>query len=264
MNKEKIKKEFSEYVRNYNEQDPKIALKIAHTYRVADLSEKIARNISVSEGSETGALLSEQDILEAWTIGMLHDIARFEQVRIYNTFMDRESVDHADFGVKLLFEDGLVKRFTDYDERLYREIEKAIANHNKYRLPDNLDNRELVFCKILRDADKIDILRVNYETPMEQIYNTTREQLEEDSITDEVYEAFFKKSAIEHSIKRSKIDSLVGHASLCFELEYDISREIVSEQGYLFKLLEFESKNTETAKRLNVIRDYMREYYGKN
>ena len=40
--------------------------------------------------------------------------------------------------------------------------------------------------KIIRDADKVDILRVNYETPMEEIYNTNREILITEKITDAV------------------------------------------------------------------------------
>ncbi|MDO4188770.1 MAG: HD domain-containing protein [Lachnospiraceae bacterium] len=255
MEKNKIRTAFADYVSEYDASDPKIALKISHTYRVAELCEKIAQAIGSNDA----------DTMLAWTIGMLHDIARFEQVRIYNTFIDKESVDHADFAVKLLFEDGLIERFVDIgDEENFDIIKKAIQYHNKYRLPDNLGDRELLFCKIIRDADKVDIIRVNYDTPMEEIYNTTREILMRDSITDEVYEAFFEESAINHSIKRSKIDALVGHVSLCFELEFDISREILKEQGYLFKLLNFESENEETAIRLKNIREYIRDYLDRD
>lgn len=255
MNRNKIRTAFAEYVKHYNDKDPKIALKIAHTYRVAELSERIADSIG----------LSDADITEAWTIGMLHDIARFEQVRIYNTFIDRESVDHAEFGVKLLFEDGLISSYVeDETEAVMEEIRKAIQNHNKYRIADELNERELTFAKVIRDADKIDILRVNYETPMEEIYNTTREKLESENITDEVYNAFFENKAINHSIKRANIDSLVGHVSLCFELEFDISRQILKQQGYLDKLLSFESKNDKTRERIDVIRGYIHEYLEHN
>ena len=34
-----------------------------------------------------------------------------------------------------------------------------------------------MYCNILRDADKIDILRVNVETPLEDIYNVTTAEL---------------------------------------------------------------------------------------
>jgi len=246
MNKDLIKNEFKKYVSDYDVTDPKIALKIAHTYRVAELSDTIAREIG----------FSDEDTDLSWTIGMLHDIARFEQVRIYGSFNDAETVDHADFGVKLLFEDGLIEHFC-IDEAWTRIIDLAIRNHNKYRLPNDLTEKELEFCKVIRDADKIDILRVNYETPMEEIYNTTRETLVNDSISDAVFNAFFENSAVNHAIKETTIDRLVGHISLCFELEYDISRKIVLKQGYLHKLLEFESNNPTTKERLSRIKDYI-------
>lgn len=249
MDRENIKRQFNKYVADYNASDPKIALKIAHTFRVAELSDRIA--------SENGA--KGDDIEIAWVIGMLHDIARFEQVRIYNTFNDSQSVDHAEFGVKLLFEDNLISRFEIATE-WHELIEKAIRYHNKFRLPEDLSERQLFFCKVIRDADKIDILRVNYETPMEEIYNTTREILENDDISDSVYDEFFKNTAINHSLKRTKIDHLVGHVSLCFELEYEISRKILLEQGYLQKLLMFESKNPNTAKRISAIKDYILKF----
>ena len=35
-------------------------------------------------------------------IGLLHDIGRFEQVKVYDTFSDIDSIDHADYGVEIL------------------------------------------------------------------------------------------------------------------------------------------------------------------
>ncbi len=249
MNKEHIKNTFKDYVEAYDATDSKIALKIAHTYRVAELSDQIAESLN----------LNDKDRELAWTIGMLHDIARFEQVRIYGTFNDSMSVDHAEFGADLLFIEGLVDRF-EIDKNWYPTIEVAIRNHNKYRLPADLSERDLTFCKIIRDADKIDIIRVNYETPMEEIYNTSKEVLVNDRISDQVFNAFFEESAINHSLKQTTIDRLVGHVSLCFELEYDKSRELLLKQGYLEKLLSFKSNIEETNSRLKEIGDYIFKY----
>ena len=38
-------------------------------------------------------------------------------------------------------------------------LRTAIRLHNAYRLPEEMDDRTRMFCQILRDADKIDILR---------------------------------------------------------------------------------------------------------
>ena len=50
MNREKIRSEFQSYVRHYDPSDPKIRLKIDHTYRVADLCERIAGSLSLFSG----------------------------------------------------------------------------------------------------------------------------------------------------------------------------------------------------------------------
>lgn len=39
-------------------------------------------------------------------------------------------------------------------------IDKAVAYHSDYRLPDDLSDRERLFCTITCDADDVDILRV--------------------------------------------------------------------------------------------------------
>ena len=101
MNKTQALAAFDEYVSHYDPQNPMIALKIAHTYRVASLAERIAK--SLEQGEEISDF--------AWLLGLLHDIGRFEQVRQYGTFMDAKSVDHAEFGADLLFSDHLIDRF---------------------------------------------------------------------------------------------------------------------------------------------------------
>lgn len=249
VDREHIRNEFAAYVGDYDARDGKIALKIAHTYRVAELCDRIATNLE----------LSSADVDLAWTIGMLHDIGRFEQVKRYGTFQDALSVDHAKFGVELLEDVAFIAHFLP--ERTEDELIKtAIWNHNEYRIKEGLSDRELMFCKIIRDADKIDILRVNYETPMEIIYNVETEVLKNAVVSDAVMKAFYEKKAILHSLKETSIDRLVGHISLVYELEYPISKEIVKEQGYLELLMNFESINEKTMKQLEDIRCFMEQY----
>lgn len=236
--RQKASQRFAGYVAAYDPTDPKIALKIAHTYRVATLCEEI--------GSSIG--LEGEDLLIAWMCGLLHDIGRFEQIRRFNTFIDAESIDHALLSVQVLFgESGIIREFWEDDS--YDDIlETAIHHHSAYRIPENLSPRVQMYCNILRDADKVDIFRVNVETPPEEIYNTTKEQLRTAEVTPEVYEAFCEKHAVLRSLKKTPVDHLVGHASLFYELVYPKSREIAIRQGYLMKILNFKSDNPQTKK----------------
>ncbi len=234
INREAVKKAFASYVAKYNANDPKIKLKIDHTYRVADLCDRIAR--TVPEVSP--------DL--AWLSGMLHDVGRFEQIKRYNTFVDADSVDHAAFGADLLFVDDLIDYFGTYDEYCKEVLETAIRNHNKFRIDEGLSDVVLAYCQILRDADKIDILRVNCDTPLEEIYNVSSEELRQASVSEEVKQGFKEKRAILRSVRRTPVDILVGHISMIHELVYPISTAIVHEQGYLDRLLGFESENPDT------------------
>lgn len=274
INRKNVINAFAEYVRNYDPSDEKIKLKIDHTYRVAGLCQRIAESLG----------LSEPDVDIAWLLGMLHDIGRFEQIRRFGTFNDAQSVDHAEFGADLLFKEGLIRKFAEgyYEEcELARSgneeaeqiiknnehhnkdtglIEMAIRQHNKYRVKEDLTERQRMFCDILRDADKVDIFKVNADIPMEIIYDVTTEELKNGVITKEVLESFYKKETVLKSVRRSAVDNIVGHISLLFELVYKESYRQAKEQGYVYKLLDFKSDVPEVNAEFDDMRKYVDEF----
>ena len=252
MDRKKIICTFEKYVSNYNLNDPNIYLKYKHTGKVAENCERIAKSLN----------LPMKDIDLAWEIGMLHDIGRFEQLRRFDTFIDTESIDHAEFGADLLFKDGLIEKFDDEKEN-YELLEKAVRLHSLYRLPDDLSDRELLFCQVIRDADKIDIYRANYETGLHVIYHVTKEELLNSEITPEVYQVFCEERAIPRNIRKTIADNLVGHIALTFELVYPESKSMAIEQGYLKKLLETEFVNPETIELMKQISQRMRRFTEK-
>lgn len=274
INRKNVINAFAEYVRNYDPSDEKIKLKIDHTYRVAGLCQRIAESLG----------LSEPDVDIAWLLGMLHDIGRFEQIRRFGTFNDAQSVDHAEFGADLLFKEGLIRKFAEgyYEEcELARSgneeaeqiiknnehynkdtglLEMAIRQHNKYRVKEALTERQRMFCDILRDADKVDIFKVNADIPMEIIYDVTTEELKNGIITKEVLESFYKKETVLKSVRRSAVDHIVGHISLLFELVYKESYRQAREQGYVYKLLDFKSDVPEVNAEFDDMRKYVDEF----
>ena len=274
INRKNVINAFAEYVRNYAPSDEKIKLKIDHTYRVAGLCQRIAESLG----------LSEPDVDIAWLLGMLHDIGRFEQIRRFGTFNDAQSVDHAEFGADLLFKEGLIRKFAEgyYEEcELARSgneeaeqmiknnehhnkdtglLEMAIRQHNKYRVKEDLTERQRMFCDILRDADKVDIFKVNADIPMEIIYDVTTEELKNGVITKEVLESFYKKETVLKSVRRSAVDHIVGYISLLFELVYKESYRQAREQGYVYKLLDFKSDVPEVNAEFDDMRKYVDEF----
>ena len=281
IDRKKVKNVFKKYTDNYDISDEKIKLKVDHTYRVAALSERIARSLG----------LGDDDTNLAWLIGMLHDIGRFEQLKNYGTFSDAESIDHAHYGVELLFEDGLIEKFasenaakdlkvtkdlketavkSESEEKETKEISEldilrtAIWNHSAYRVEEGLTDRVKMFCNIIRDADKIDILKVNYDVTLEVIYDVTTEELKNSGVTDEVMKAFMEHHAVLRSLKKTPIDNLVGHAALVFELVYNESFKIVKEQGYIEKMLSYVSDNQDTVKKFEIMRNDMNKFLAEH
>lgn len=284
IDRQRVKEAFAEYTSHYDASDGKIKLKIDHTYRVAGLCDRIARSLG----------LSSQDVDLAWLLGMLHDVGRFEQLRQYGTFSDADSIDHAHFATEILFAQGRLADYVELPQKIQDvladyaefsqgnravqensgnfleaqlEIKKsiyivytAIWNHSAYRVEEGLDSRTKMFCDILRDADKVDILKVNQDVPIEVIYNVTTDELRQAEVSEAVMQDFFKKRAILRSIKRTCVDNVVGHAALVFELVYPESRKTVEEQGYLQRLLNFSSDNPRTREQFAELRKCMEAY----
>ncbi|WP_033170170.1 HD domain-containing protein [Selenomonas sp. ND2010] len=132
-----------------------IRIKMIHTEYVTKIARELAQHLK----------LNTHDIQLAEIMGLFHDVGRFRQYSIYKTFNDAQSEDHADLGLKVLKEEmPYMAELTPEDEAVVRF---AIRNHNKKEIEPSDDLRKLVFARLLRDADKLDIYRVlsPYLTP---------------------------------------------------------------------------------------------------
>ena len=268
IDRKKIIDEFASYTSNYDISDGKIRLKVEHTYRVAGLCDRIARSLG----------LAVEDIDLAWAIGMLHDIGRFDQVRQYGTFSDADSVDHAHYASELLFDKGMiVDYFGSANPGIYNYIEnkntcsaglseslgiikKAVYNHSAYKIEEGLCERKVLFCNIIRDADKLDIFKVVNDTPLEDIYSVDKEEIPKAEVTDAVMQALREKHAVLRSLKKTPADYIAAYIALVFELVFPESFYIAKEQGYLDKLLDFKTDNQVTKQQFKEIRKITEEY----
>ncbi|SKB70001.1 HD domain-containing protein [Lachnospiraceae bacterium] len=260
LDREHVRRVFTEYTDQYDSSDIKVALKIEHTFKVAEIAARIARSLHLSEDDEN----------LAWLLGMLHDVGRFEQLRRYHTFFDGKSVNHAALSADILFDkdggtaEGQPKqmRIRDYIEDASEDavIEKAIRLHNVFRLPEQMEERELMFTNILRDADKIDILRVNCEIPMNEIYDCPIEHLKIDRVTPEVLTDALSCKNVDRGHVKRPIDHLFTHISLTFGMVYPESFRITKEQGFLKQMMSFESGDPVTAEGLSELHDAMEQF----
>ena len=147
VNIEKAKQEFIRFADSYDLTNSHMSRKKYHSLRVIEVSNFLAKEEN----------LTEEEVEIATLIGLLHDIARFKQYTEYHTFRDKESFDHGDMAVAILEKDNYLRKYIETNN--YDTIIKlAIKNHNKFAIEKGLTEEQNKFCKIIRDADKIDIL----------------------------------------------------------------------------------------------------------
>lgn len=125
-----------------------IRIKREHTGYVTAIARELAKHLE----------LSEHDVQLAEIMGLFHDVGRFRQYSIYKTFNDAQSEDHADLGLKVLAEE--MPYMADLSAEDADLVRYAIKYHNKKEIPADATGKYLLFAKLLRDADKLDIYRV--------------------------------------------------------------------------------------------------------
>ena len=142
---------FESYVNSFIQLSPRqeenFTIKKEHSFRVADNAGRLSDIMHLNSDDRKVAYLS----------GLFHDIGRFEQLADYNTFNDVNSVDHAEHSVKVLKEKDVMN---DLGSELQELVYFAIHYHNKLQLPKKRNDREMMHARLLRDADKLDILKV--------------------------------------------------------------------------------------------------------
>ena len=126
------------------------ALKFAHSHRVAATARTIA-------GEEKWP---EADIRLADVVGLYHDIGRYRQYREYRTFQDYRSVDHGEYGWRIINETGCLDILPPEEREI---VLVATRRHNAKTVPADLPPRQRQFLLLARDSDKIDIYDVLYD-----------------------------------------------------------------------------------------------------
>lgn len=241
---------FNEYVKDYDIDNPKVLLKVKHTYSVVDKAKGIASSL----------MNNQEEIDLACLIALLHDIGRFEQLKRYNSFYDNLTIDHGDLGVELLFKEQLITKFIEsrkYDTIIY----KAIKNHNKFKIEDGLSKKELLHAKIIRDADKIDNLEIKCTLPLETIYDKGKEAIEQQLITKEVFDSFINHTSILSSIRKTDLDVWLSHFAFIFDLQFPYSFKEVLHNNYIDTLAKrLDYKQIDTIEKMKIITKEVKQY----
>lgn len=245
---EKAKKDFLEYVEKFDKEDAMIELKRSHSLRVMELSTEIAKSLK----------LPQEEVELATLIGLLHDIGRFKQVQLYQSFKDLTSMDHGNFGVEVLKKDNYIEQYCTNPE-WQKIIYIAIKNHNKFKIEEGINEKELLFAKIIRDADKLDII---FEATF-LFFKGKEEMIEKMSISKEAKEMLLSGSVLNFS-KISNIndlEELMNYLAFVYDIYFQYTLEVIKEKKYMDKIVNrFQFENKETKETIKQIQEKVNSY----
>ncbi len=223
-----LKHWFADYVDNFKYDDKgsqqNIDIKREHMERVAWEIINIGKQIG----------LNENELNLAEIIALFHDIGRFEQYKLYNTFSDQRTEDHADIGIKILQKQNVLDNL---DKEAQKLILCSIKYHNKPSLPIKETKTCIFYSKLIRDADKLDIWRVvtDYYHRKNGERNVALELELPDTpgISKEVYNAIKNKQIVDMKNVRNINDIKLFQAGWVFDINFKPTFRSIIERKYI-------------------------------
>jgi hypothetical protein len=247
-----LKRWFSDYTGSFYssvaEDDRNYKLKIEHSHNVC------ANIVNIAKGEA----LSDNEVILAEAVGLLHDIGRFPQFREYRTFMDSRSVNHGVMGADTLVREGVLN-FLPEDER--ELVIQAVRFHNAFSLPDLNDEGILYFLKMIRDADKIDIFRVfldYYESSDDERASAAAHGLPDGpEYSRELLARLGTDKQITYADLRTLNDFKLMHLSWSYTLHFKSSYRLLKEKGYTDMIAGYLPQTDEILKAGESVREYI-------
>ncbi len=222
----KAKDCFMNYVQQFDLTNDKIHLKLIHTLEVVHTTEYLCLHENI-----TGI---EKDL--AYLIALLHDIGRFEQIKRFNSFDDR-NVDHATLGVQVLFDEGMIRQFIE-DDQYDEVIRKAIAYHSLYKVPKGLDSFLLKQVLLIRDSDKLDNFRVKNIESIQTLFSISDEIFYTQRVSKNILNDIENHRLILKENRHNEVDMWVSYFAFVFDLNFKSSYQFIKENDYIHRNME--------------------------
>ncbi|MDD4706308.1 MAG: HD domain-containing protein [Bacilli bacterium] len=212
-----IYKEFDEYVNSFNFLDKGINRKISHSKRVAILNAKLAMDLK----------WSFDDVKLAKQIGLLHDIGRFDEWKKFKKY-DQNKFDHGEHGVNILKNNNYLNKFNLLKKEDKDILYEAIYYHNKYQLPKKVNDH----AKLIRDADKIDILYLHTIDDGLNSYNNNFSN----TISAKIHKEFMEGKSILVEDVNTYAEFMVLTLAFIYDINYEDSLKIIKENNFINKI----------------------------
>lgn len=234
------------YMQSFHSEDEKIqfgiAMKEEHTGYVTRISRELAIHLK----------LDEHDIILSELMGLLHDVGRFRQWEKYQTFNDADSEDHADLGVKVIVTLPFYDDLSDEDKSY---LLFAIKNHNKKEIAPAPDEKHLMFAKMLRDSDKLDIYRV-----LEPYLGPTDNK----GFAPGFVEMFMEGEQVDYTKMQTQDDRKLVRLMWVYDVNYAWTLKHICERGYVDKIINNLMDTPQVRLGVNRLREYVKNKCKEN
>jgi hypothetical protein len=218
---------FQKYLQSFPDTDERIRdhfeVKKTHTYRVI----REIQLIAVKSGLST----DQTELAEI--LALFHDIGRFEQFTKYGTFNDDISENHATLSIRVLQEQNFLSGF---DDKTIRILTLAIGHHNIPLLPKIMDPDVLLFSRLLRDADKLDIWRL---TLHQNVAFTIRNEMESSyyKVPEMILRRICEGQVVLLGFAESMNDFRLLRLSWVFDVNFPVTFSVIEKRQYIDKIL---------------------------
>ena len=230
MKSSRIMRVFENYVKQYDMNNVNVKMRYFHSLKVME----IARDLAIKTG-----YFNEEEIVVCELIGLFHEIANFDSVNSYR--VNEQFEDDSLKTIDVLFKQGLIKDITSNSN--YNDIIKtSILSYNKDDLPTDIDSKTRVFCKIIKDAHRIDMFRIALNYPYFDMHI-------DNFPSAMVYDQFKLFRFINSKMTENDSDEVLAILSNVFALNLKYSYEILKESNYIngvIDMLYFNDKKIET------------------
>lgn len=216
MEKAKLIEVFSAYAKNYDFDDPIIALKYNHALAVANLSYEIAETL----------LMNENEKVLSYFIGLVHEIGSFENWKKTKTYQDTITTK------QILFDDNIIEKFdVDKTDRkivmlaingLNQKNDEEINNYCKKFKESKKKFEEIIrYQNILLDANILDLFGMMKRKSLPVIHATNTKE----SLSKAIFKNFKDENKASVEDVQSKLDEVIYFLSLFYDLKFNYSIE---------------------------------------
>ena len=201
-------------------------IKRVHSYKVERIGRKLVTEMNWDNDLS----------LIGTAASLLHDTGRFSQFRDYGTLYDAFSVDHGERGCEELMR-FFPKEYAD--EEGYNAITESVRWHNKKKLSEGISDIYLPLCKLVRDADKIDVFCLVQDT-------IARGKIEEllprhkvcAPLSESVLKEVEEHGLVSYKNASSLADFLLMQITWLLDINYAASMKMLDEFGAVERIIE--------------------------